>query len=124
MFSILENKRNIFHVKTTSNPDSSLSLSYTLYSESVIYTLFRVYSVILRWILYNFLSAYIYFKIIIGISCAASFRQVVGDCVEECSPFLSTSTGLSSCPQGYACLSNGCGHTCQKVDLLLQEPSI
>ncbi|XP_046380122.1 WAP four-disulfide core domain protein 3-like isoform X2 [Haliotis rufescens] len=42
-------------------------------------------------------------------------RQSFGACVEMCSP--AGSGRLDSCPAGYACMSNGCGHTCQSVML-------
>ncbi|XP_005092668.1 antistasin isoform X2 [Aplysia californica] len=41
-------------------------------------------------------------------------RRQIGICVEECSLTLHA-LGASSCPTGTACMSNGCGHTCQAV---------
>ncbi|XP_005092667.1 antistasin isoform X1 [Aplysia californica] len=49
-------------------------------------------------------------------------RRQIGICVEECSLTLHA-LGASSCPTGTACMSNGCGHTCQAVATAKPAPS-
>ncbi|XP_055875129.1 ghilanten-like [Biomphalaria glabrata] len=39
-----------------------------------------------------------------------------GICVEQCSPsFILSAVRALGCPSGQACMSNGCGHTCQPI---------
>ncbi|BFZ03349.1 hypothetical protein BsWGS_06388 [Bradybaena similaris] len=49
-------------------------------------------------------------------------RQQYGTCDEECSNgAIARALQIGVCPAGYECLSNGCGHSCQKV---IGEPII
>ncbi|XP_059139675.1 uncharacterized protein LOC131927834 [Physella acuta] len=49
-------------------------------------------------------------------SAAITPPLLFGTCVEMCSSsLLLRSVGYRRCAEGYECMSNGCGHTCQPV---------
>ncbi|XP_025082815.1 uncharacterized protein LOC112557276 isoform X1 [Pomacea canaliculata] len=61
------------------------------------------------------LAVILFLGVLLGVSKAASLRQLIGLCVEACSTVEADGEALfGSCPEGYVCRSNGCGHTCQK----------
>ncbi|XP_025083108.1 uncharacterized protein LOC112557456 [Pomacea canaliculata] len=50
------------------------------------------------------LSTFLVLCLLVGVSQAASLRQLIGVCAELCPE--------AGCPTGYVCHSNGCGHQC------------
>ncbi|KAK7004733.1 WAP four-disulfide core domain protein 3-like isoform X1 [Biomphalaria glabrata] len=57
----------------------------------------------------------IVFVLLIGAPVGMS-AGLIGLCAEMCnSGWLLRSLGASSCPEGYECRSNGCGHACVRI---------
>ncbi|KAK0049272.1 WAP four-disulfide core domain protein 3-like isoform X1 [Biomphalaria pfeifferi] len=57
----------------------------------------------------------IVFILLIGAPVGMS-AATIGLCAEMCnSGWLLRSLGASSCPEGYECRSNGCGHACVRI---------